>query len=51
MLLVEKGSTTQDMVAPTNVKELRLLLGVVSCYRRFVSEFATLAHPLKSQLK
>ena len=34
-----------------NIKTLRAFLGLASFYRRFIPEFATLAHPLHSLLK
>lgn len=47
----DKVAAIQEIPAPTNLRELRRFLGVVSWYRRFVPEFATLAYPLTSQLK
>lgn len=47
----DKVAAIQEMAAPKTLKELRRFLGVVSWYRRFVPEFATLAQPLTSLLK
>ncbi len=42
----EKTQALESWPAPTNVKELRQVLGFMSYYRRFVSGFAQLARPL-----
>lgn len=39
------------MPAQLSLKELRRFLGVVSWYRRFIADFASVAHPLTSLLK
>lgn len=47
----DKVAAIQEMPAPLCLKELRRFLGVVSWYRRFISDFASLAHPLTYLLK
>ncbi|XP_073831437.1 uncharacterized protein [Musca autumnalis] len=47
----DKVAAIRELPAPTTLKELRRFLGVVSWYRRFVPEFATIAYPLTSMLK
>lgn len=47
----DKIAAIRELPAPTTLKELRRFLGIVSWYRRFVPEFATLAFPLTSMLK
>ena len=36
----------QDYVPPLNIKELKQFLGLASYYRRFILQFAKIAHPL-----
>lgn len=47
----EKVEAMMKVPTPKNVKEVRQFLGVVSWYRRFVENFATLVSPLTSLLK
>ncbi len=39
-------STIKDYPAPTSVTELQMFLGLVSFYRRFIKDFASIAQPL-----
>ncbi|KAJ8402780.1 hypothetical protein AAFF_G00364520 [Aldrovandia affinis] len=41
-----KIAAVHDWPIPTNVSDLQSLLGLVSCYRRYVQDFATIASPL-----
>jgi hypothetical protein len=34
------------MLSPTNVPELRVVLGIVNYYRKFVKDYNTIAAPL-----
>ena len=36
----------QDYVPPLNIKEFKRFLGLASYYRRFIPQFAKIAHPL-----
>lgn len=47
----DKVAALRELPTPNCLKELRRFLGVVSWYRRFVPDFATLAYPLTSMLK
>ena len=47
----EKVSCIKALQAPTTVRELRALLGLLGYYRRFIKDFATLAKPLTKLLK
>ena len=42
----EKVSAVKSWPAPTNVSELRVFLGKIGYYRKFIPDFATLASPL-----
>jgi hypothetical protein len=58
-LVVPNGTTPQDvkveaiakMVAPTDVSELRALLGTYNYYRKFIKNFARKAAPLNRLLQ
>jgi len=39
-------TTVRDYAPPQNVKELKRFLGLASYYRRFIPQFAKIAHPL-----
>ena len=39
-------AAVQDYVPPQNIKELKRFLGLASYYRRFIPQFAKIAHPL-----
>ena len=43
----EKVSAVMSWPPPTTVSELRVFLGNVGYYRKFIPDFATLANPLK----
>lgn len=47
----EKVEAMLRIPSPSNVKEVRQFLGVVSWYRRFVENFSTLVAPLTNLLK
>lgn len=42
----EKLSAVQDFRRPSNVKEVQSFLGLCGYYRKFIKNFATVAHPL-----
>ncbi len=42
----ERGSAVKDFPVPQNIKEVRQFIGLASYYRRFISMFAKIAHPL-----
>ena len=41
-------SAVKDFPQPSSIKEVRQFLGLASYYRRFITGFAKLAHPLHS---
>ena len=47
----EKVKPILEYPAPTNLKQLRRLLGMSSWYRRFIPQFATLSEPLTRLLR
>ena len=47
----EKARPILEYPAPTNLKQLRRLLGMSSWYRRFIPQFATVSEPLTRLLK
>ncbi|XP_032690005.1 uncharacterized protein K02A2.6-like [Odontomachus brunneus] len=47
----EKVQPLLDYPAPTNLKQLRRFLSMVSWYRRFLSNFATISEPLTRLLR
>ena len=47
----EKIEAMQKLPTPTNIKELRRVLGTASWYRRFVPNFSDLVAPMNSLLK
>ena len=47
----EKTATIMTMTAPTDVSGLRALLGVFSCYRKFIPHFIRVALPLNALLR
>ncbi|XP_067620077.1 uncharacterized protein [Eurosta solidaginis] len=47
----DKIAAIKELTPPNNLRELRRFLGVVSWYRRFVSDFSQVSHPLTSMLK
>lgn len=46
----EKIAAVQKLQPPTCVKELRRCLGIASCYRQFVPNFATVVQPMSQML-
>jgi len=47
----EKINTILNLQTPTNVKELRSFLGMITYCSRFIPNFATIIDPLRSLLK
>ena len=47
----KKVSSILEWPAPTNVKELQSFLGLANYYRRFITGFAKLSHPLNILLR
>lgn len=47
----DKVSAILELSAPTNVKEVRRILGMASWYRRFIRNFAALTEPLTNLLR
>ena len=47
----KKVQTIQDAPEPTNVQELRSFLGLVNYYAKFMSNLASLLHPLHELLR
>lgn len=47
----DKVEAVQKLPAPTNLKELRRVLGIASWYRRFVPNFSQLVSPMNQLLK
>ena len=47
----KKVSSILEWPAPTNIKELQSFLGFANYYRRFIPNFAKIAHPLNNLLK
>lgn len=47
----EKVSSVVDYPVPTNLKQLRSFLGLVSWYRKYVPNFSDVAQPLTALLK
>lgn len=46
-----KIQTIRDWPTPTNLKELRGILGVTGYYRKFIKHYAILSQPLTQLLK
>ena len=47
----KKLSAVKELVPPTNVKEIRMFLGFVGYYRRFIPNFSAVAKPLNQLLR
>ena len=47
----KKTERIRSLIAPTNVKGLRQVLGIVNYYGRYIPNLAELAHPLFERLK
>ena len=41
-----KLTAVADILLPSNIKEVRTFLGLIGYYRRFISNYATVAQPL-----
>jgi len=50
-LWIQKVSTILEWPAPSNIKQLQSFLGLTNYYRRFISGFASLGHPLNILLR
>jgi hypothetical protein len=46
----EKVEAIKGLKAPTTIREVRALLGLMGYYRRFIPNFATLAKPISTLL-
>ena len=46
-----KIKAVQEIAPPTSVKEIRMFLGFVGYYRRFINNFSAVAQPLNSLLR
>ena len=42
----KKVEAIENLLPPTNLKELNEFLGTTSCYRRFIKNYAKVAKPL-----
>ena len=42
----EKTKVIKDLPIPTNVRQLRRVLGIFAYYRKFIAKFSTIAAPL-----
>ena len=47
----EKIAAIKELKAPQSLKVVRRVIGIASWYRRFVPEYADIAHPLNHLLK
>lgn len=47
----EKVSAMSDFPAPTSVKEVQRLLGLVGWYRRFIPDFSSITTPISDLLR
>jgi hypothetical protein len=45
---LEKVDTIREWSAPRNVEEVRSFMGLPSYYRRFITGFSKIAHPITS---
>jgi hypothetical protein len=46
-----KVATVRDWTTPANLREVRAFIGFANFYRRFIKDFASIAHPLHDLTK